>query len=228
MRIKPDFESRINVAFVSISQSCPAMHSEAEAYLSKRCPVMRRLIKAHGPCLLVPQKRSPYEALVSAVAHQQLHANAAEAILRRFKALFPQVRFPQPEQVMDASDEALRGCGFSMGKMLAIRDIAAKTLSGQIPKRATALKLDDEELIERLVAVRGVGRWTVEMLLIFTLGRPDVFPSDDYGVRNGWRVAKKLDEMPKPKEFRALAERWQPHRTLAAWYLWRAADAAKL
>jgi len=204
------------------------MHSEAEALLSKRCPVMRRLIKAHGPCELVPQKRSPYEALVSAVAHQQLHANAAEAILRRFKALFPQVRFPQPEQVMEATDEALRGCGFSTGKMLAIRDIAVKTLSGQIPKRAAALKLDDEELIERLVAVRGVGRWTVEMLLIFTLGRPDVFPSDDYGVRNGWRVAKKLDEMPKPKEFRALAERWQPHRTLAAWYLWRAADAAKL
>jgi len=211
-----------------MSQSCPAMHSEAEAHLSKRCPVMRRLIKTHGPCLLVPQKRSPYEALVSAVAHQQLRANAAEAILRRFKALFPRTRFPQPEQVMAASDEALRGCGFSMGKMLAIRDIAAKTLSGQIPRRAAALKLGDEELIERLVAVRGVGRWTVEMLLIFTLGRPDVFPSDDYGVRNGWRVAKKLDEMPKPKEFRVLAERWQPHRTLAAWYLWRAADAAKL
>ena len=204
------------------------MHSEAEAYLSQRCPIMRRLIKTHGPCPLVPQKRSPYEALVSAVAHQQLHANAAEAILRRFKALFPQTRFPRPEQVLEATDEALRGCGFSSGKMLAIRDIAEKTLSGQIPKRAAALKLDDEELIERLVAVRGVGRWTVEMLLIFTLGRPDVFPSDDFGVRNGWRVAKKLDEMPKPKEFRALAERWQPHRTLAAWYLWRAADAAKL
>lgn len=203
------------------------MHSEAEAHLSKNCPVMRRLIKAHGPCPLVPHKRSPYEALVSAVAHQQLHANAAEAILRRFKALFPQSRFPQPAQVMEATDEALRGCGFSMGKILAIRDIAAKTLSGQIPGRAAALKLDDEELIERLVAVRGVGRWTVEMLLIFTLGRPDVFPSDDFGVRSGWRVAKKLDEMPKPKEFRVLAERWQPHRTLAAWYLWRAADAAK-
>ncbi|OYW76831.1 MAG: DNA-3-methyladenine glycosylase [Verrucomicrobia bacterium 12-59-8] len=203
------------------------MHSEGEAHLSKRCAVMRRLIKAHGPCQLVPQKRSPYEALVSAVAHQQLHANAAEAILRRFKALFPLTRFPQPQQVLDASDEALRGCGFSAGKMLAIRDIATKTLSGQIPKRVAALKLDDEELIERLVAVRGVGRWTVEMLLIFTLGRPDVFPSDDFGVRNGWRVAKKLDEMPKPKEFRVLAERWQPHRTLAAWYLWRAADAAK-
>ena len=203
------------------------MHSEAEAHLSKRCAVMSRLIKAHGPCELAPQKRSPYEALVNAVAHQQLHANAAEAILRRFTALFPGTRFPKPAQVLAADEAALRGCGFSMGKLLAIRDIAAKTLSGQIPTRAAALKLTDAELIERLVEVRGVGRWTVEMLLIFTLGRPDVFPSDDYGVRNGWRVAKKLAEMPKPKDFRLLAERWQPHRTLAAWYLWRAADAAK-
>lgn len=203
------------------------MHAEAEAHLSKRCPIMRRLIKAHGPCVLAPQKRSPYEALVSAVAHQQLHANAAEAILRRFKALFPKTRFPKPEQVLSASDEALRGSGFSTGKMLAIRDIAAKAQSGHIPTRAAAQKLSDDELITRLVEVRGVGRWTVEMLLIFTLGRPDVFPSDDFGVRNGWRVAKKLPEMPKPKDFRELAARWAPHRTLAAWYLWRAADAAK-
>jgi DNA-3-methyladenine glycosylase II len=203
------------------------MHSAAEALLSKHCPVMRRLIRVHGPCELVPQKRSPYEALVSAVAHQQLHANAAEAILRRFKALFPGSRFPKPGQVLDANDIELRGCGFSSGKMLAIRDIAAKTLCGQIPSRAVAAKLDDDELIARLVEVRGVGRWTVEMLLIFTLGRPDVFPADDFGVRSGWRVLRKLDELPKPKDFRAYAARWRPHRTLAAWYLWRAADAAK-
>ncbi|MDP1589704.1 MAG: hypothetical protein Q8M07_18265 [Prosthecobacter sp.] len=175
------------------------MHAEAEARLSQCCPVMRRLIKTHGPCGLVPQKRSPYEALVSAVAHQQLHANAAEAILRRFKALFPKTRFPKPEQVLDASDEALRGCGFSMGKLLAIRDIAAKTLSGHIPTRAAATKLDDDELIARLVEVRGVGRWTVEMLLIFTLGRMDVFPSDDYGVRNGWRIAKSSMSCPSQR-----------------------------
>lgn len=188
---------------------------------------MRRLIKVHGPCTLAPERRSLYEALISAVAHQQLHANAAEAILRRFRALFPGTRFPKPQQVIDAEDAALRGCGFSIGKMLAIRDIAAKALSGQIPTRAAAQKMSDEELITRLVEVRGVGRWTVEMLLIFTLGRIDVFPSDDYGVRNGWRLTKKLSEMPKPKEFRILAEKWQPHRTLAAWYLWRAADAGK-
>ena len=203
------------------------MHADAEAHLSKRCPIMRRLIKAHGPCELVPQKRSPYEALVHAVAHQQLHANAAEAILGRFKALWPKSRFPKPEQILEASDEAIRGVGFSNAKLLAIRDIAAKTQSGLIPTRAAALKLSDEELIARIVEVRGVGRWTVEMLLIFTLGRPDVFPSDDFGVRNGWRIINKLEDMPKPKELRELAARWQPHRTLAAWYLWRAADAGK-
>ena len=204
-----------------------SMHTEAEAHLSRHCAVMRRLIRTHGPSGLTAQKRSPYEALVSAVAHQQLHAKAAEAILRRFRALFPSVRFPRPGDVVDAGDAALRGAGFSAGKILAIRDIAAKTLGGQVPTRAAALKLDDEELIARLLEVRGVGRWTVEMLLIFTLGRMDVFPSDDFGVRNGWRIAMKLDEMPKPKALREIATRWQPHRTLAAWYLWRAADAGK-
>lgn len=188
-----------------------SIHTEAEKLLSKRCALMRRLIRTHGPCALVPEsRRSPYEALISAVAHQQLHAKAAESILRRFKALFPGVRFPKPEHVLETSDELLRGSGFSAGKILAIRDIADKTRSGLVPSRAKAMKLSDDELIERLTAVRGVGRWTVEMLLIFTLGRGDVFPSDDFGVRNGFRIATKLDEMPRPKELRAHAERWQP------------------
>lgn len=190
---------------------------------------MRRLIKAHGPCPLKPLTRSPYEALVSAVAHQQLHAKAAEAILRRFKALFPGTRFPRPQQVLEATDEALRGCGFSMSKMLAIRDIAAKTLTGQVPTRAAAAKLDDEVLIERLVAVRGVGRWTVEMLLIFYLGRPDVLPLDDFGVRKGYARAfakrgQDPDAMPSKAELAAHGERWRPYRSLASWYLWRATE----
>jgi DNA-3-methyladenine glycosylase II len=204
------------------------MHDEAEDWLSKNCRTMRRLIKAHGPCALEPElRRSPYEALVNAVAHQQLHANAAQAILKRFRALYPKARFPKPEQLLATEEATLRAAGFSFGKIAAIRDIAAKTASGLIPSRAAALKLNDEELIERLVAVRGVGRWTVEMLLIFTLGRGDVFPADDYGVRAGFRAVMKHEEMMKPRELRAHAERWRPHRTLAAWYLWRAADAAK-
>ena len=204
------------------------MHTEAETWLSKRCALMRRLIKTHGPCGLVPElRRSPYEALVSAVAHQQLHANAAEAILKRFRALYPAAKFPKPEQVLATEDERLRSTGFSFGKIRAIRDIAEKAATGLIPTRAKAMKLTDEELIERLVEVRGVGQWTVEMLLIFTLGRMDVFPADDYGVRAGFKAIMKHEEMLKPKAIREYAEKWKPHRSIAAWYLWRAADAAK-
>src|SRR3954464_4293131 len=142
------------------------MHSEAEKWLSTRCTVMRRLIKAHGACALKPElRRSPYEALVRAVAHQQLHANAAQAILKRFQALYSGGRFPKPEQLLITAEAALRGAGFSFGKIAAIRDIAEKTSAGLVPTRARAAKLTDEELINRLIEVRGVGRWTVEMLL---------------------------------------------------------------
>lgn len=201
-------------------------HSAAEAALSRRCALMRRLIRMHGPCGLVPEtRRSPYEALVSAVAHQQLHANAAEAILRRFRSLHPGVKFPKPEHVLDTTDELLRSAGFSNGKILAIRDIAAKTQSGLVPTRAMATRMSDDELIERLTAVRGVGRWTVEMLLIFTLGRLDVLPVDDYGVRAGFlRHARGRDGIT-PRELKAVGERWAPYRSVASWYLWRAAEA---
>ncbi len=204
------------------------MHSEAEKWLAANCRVMRRLIKAHGPCGLEPElKRSPYEALVNAVAHQQLHANAAQAILKRFRALYPRGRFPKPSALLATDVAALRAAGFSLGKIAAIRDIAEKAATGVVPARAAAARLSDEQLIERIIEVRGVGRWTVEMLLIFTLGRGDVFPADDYGVRAGFRAAMKHDEMPHPRVLREHAERWKPHRTVAAWYLWRAADAAK-
>jgi DNA-3-methyladenine glycosylase II len=204
------------------------MTPEAHAHLSKRCKIMRRLINAHGPCALVPEPgRSPFESLVRAVAHQQLNGTAAETILGRFRALFPGKRFPSAKQLATVQDDALRAAGFSWAKIAALRDIAAKTLDGTIPSSRAILKMTDAEIIERLVQVRGVGRWTVEMLLIFKLGRPDVFPADDFGVRNGFRIAHGLDEMPKPKDLLAHAELWRPHGTTAAWFLWRAADAAK-
>ena len=204
------------------------MTAEAHAHLSKRCKVMRRLIRTHGPCALVPEmKRSPFQSLVTAVAHQQLNGTAAETILRRFRALFPRKRFPIAQQLAGVTDDALRGCGFSWAKIAALRDIAAKTLDGTVPTSRAIRAMPDEEIIERLVQVRGVGRWTVEMLLIFKLGRPDVLPIDDFGVRNGYRIAFGLAEMPKPKDLLVLGERWRPHGTTAAWYLWRAADAAK-
>lgn len=189
---------------------------------------MKRLIQTHGPCGLVPEAgRSPFQSLVRAVAHQQLNGTAAETILRRFRELFPKKRFPNAEQLADVTDEALRGCGFSWAKIASLRDIAAKTLDGTVPGSRAIKLLSDEEIIERLTTVRGVGRWTVEMLLIFKLSRPDVLPIDDFGVRNGYRIAYGLSEMPKPKELLAYGERWRPHGTTAAWYLWRAADAAK-
>src|SRR5258706_607726 len=136
-------------------------------------------------------------------------------------------RFPRAEELAAVSDEALRSAGFSRGKIAALRDIADKTLSGIIPGSREIRPMTDEAIIERLVEVRGVGRWTVEMLLMFTLGRADVFPVDDFGVRNGYRIAFGLDEMPTPKELVPLGERWRPHRTTASWYLWRVADGAR-
>ena len=204
------------------------MTPEAHAHLTKRCKTMRRLIRAHGPCTLVPHAdRSPFESLVRAVAHQQLNGTAAETILRRFRALFPGKRFPTAALLASVSDDALRACGFSWAKIASIRDIAAKTLDGTVPTSRAIRAMPDAEIIERLVQVRGVGRWTVEMLLIFKLGRPDVLPVDDFGVRNGYRIAFGLAEMPKPKELLILGEAWRPHATTAAWYLWRAADAGK-
>ena len=203
------------------------MNPAALAHLRKNCPVMRRLIRMHEPCLIVPDtRRSPFEALVRAVAHQQLHGKAAETILGRFRALFAPARFPQPQQLATVTDDALRACGFSRAKTAAIRDIAEKTLAGVVPASRAIARMSDDEIIARLTTVRGVGRWTVEMLLIFKLGHPDVLPADDFGVRNGLRVAFKLPALPTPKEVLAYGERWRPHATTAAWYLWRAADAA--
>ena len=204
------------------------MNSAALKYLSAADPVMARLIREHGPCKLEHEPwRSPFQSLVQAVAHQQLNGTAANMILARFKKLFPKRRFPKPEDLADITDEQIRACGFSFSKIAAIRDIAAKTLDGTIPSSQQIEKLTDEEIIERLTAARGVGRWTVEMLLIFQLGRKDVLPVDDFGVRNGFRIAYKKREMPKPKALLAFGKKWRPHGTTAAWYLWRAADAAK-
>jgi DNA-3-methyladenine glycosylase II len=186
------------------------------------------LIKRVGPPRLdVHRQRSPYEALIRAIAHQQLHGRAAEAILARFSALFPGESFPEPDAVMATAENALRGCGFSAGKIAAIRDICAKTLDGTVPTRRQSHRLSDDALIERLTTIRGVGRWTVEMLLIFTLGRPDVLPVDDFGVREGYRVLHGLDAQPKPKQLGEIGVAWAPYRSLATWYLYRAAEEAK-
>ena len=199
----------------------------AIAHLSAADPALAALIERVGPCGLTIESREPYEALVRAISHQQLHARAAEAILGRFIALFPGASFPAPDDVLAADEAAMRACGLSGSKILALRDIARHTLNGTVPTAAAAVPLGDAALIERLTEIRGVGRWTVEMLLIFTLGRPDVLPVDDFGIRDGWRLLQKLPAQPKPRELAAIGEAWSPYRSTAAWYLWRAADEGK-
>ena len=197
-------------------------------HLAKADPIMRRLIRAHGPYELQPRVwRSPFESLARAIAHQQLNGTAANTILGRFVKLFPGRKFPRPEDLASVRDDALRGAGFSRAKVAALRDLAAKALDGTVPASRAIKKLSDGEIIARLIEVRGVGQWTVEMLLIFQLGRPDVLPADDFGVRTGFRHAYGLRDLPKPQEVLAHGERWRPHRTAAAWYLWRAADRAR-
>jgi len=204
------------------------MNAAAHKHLSASDPVMRRLVREHGPCKLEPEtRRSPFQSLVLAVAHQQLHAAAANTILSRFKKLFPHRKFPRPEDLTGVTDGQIRACGFSLAKIKALRDIAEKTLAGVVPTSRQIVKLSDDEIIARLTEVRGVGRWTVEMLLVFQLGRPDVLPADDFGVRTGFARAYKKRDLPKVKDLLAFGERWRPHRTTAAWYLWQAANAAR-
>ena len=204
------------------------MTPAAHKHLAKTDPVMRRLIREHGQCGLTPEtRRSPFQSLVMAIAHQQLNGKAANTILARFKKMFPGKKFPSPKDLAKVTDAQIRACGFSFAKIKSIRDITAKALDGTIPSPRQIVKLPDEEIVERLMQVRGVGRWTVEMLLIFQLGRKDVLPVGDFGVRSGFRLAYQKREMPDPKKLLAFGERWKPHRTTAAWYLWCAADAAK-
>ena len=196
-------------------------------HLSAVDPAMQTLIRRVGRCGYAQEKLEPYEALVRAIAHQQLHGAAARAIVGRFLALHPGVAFPTPEQALATDDAAMRGCGFSASKTASIRDIAQKSLEGVVPTRRVASRLSDRELIERLTVIRGVGRWTVEMLLMFNLGRVDILPVDDFGVREGYRKLHGLEAQPKPKELAAIGEMWSPWRSVASWYLWRAAEAGR-
>lgn len=191
-------------------------------------PVMRRLMRLAGPCAIKPVRgRTPYEALLRAVAHQQLTGKAAETILGRFFALYGDGRPPQPQELVATPDDALRVAGFSRAKVASLKDIASKALDGTIPDRRRLARLDDEAIIERLTAVRGIGRWSAEMFLMFTLARPDVLPVDDYGIQNGYRLAYGKRSLPAPKALAAFGRRWAPYRTTAAWYLWRAVDLSR-
>lgn len=197
-------------------------------HLADADPVLARVIQASRPWRVKPDLDSPpFETLARAIAHQQLNGVVAERILARFVAGCGGGAFPTPEQVLAASDADLRAAGFSLAKIAALRDLATKTRSGVVPAREVLETLSDDEIVERLTTVRGIGRWTVEMLLMFQMARPDVLPVDDFGVRAGFQKAYGLRKPPKPRALAAYGERWRPYRSVAAWYMWRAIELAK-
>ncbi|PYJ85202.1 MAG: DNA-3-methyladenine glycosylase 2 family protein [Verrucomicrobia bacterium] len=202
------------------------MHEAAIEHLSQSDKVLARLIRRVGPCRLEARRSaSPFQALLQAVAHQQLNGTAAKTILKRVIAIYPGRKFPAPEDLLATPDERLRGAGLSRAKTAALKDIAAKTLEGIVPSSRAIASISNEEILERLAAIRGVGPWTVEMLLIFMLGRLDVLPATDFGVRKGFALTYRRKELPAPSELIKHGERWRPYRTIACWYLWRALDA---
>jgi len=170
--------------------------------------------------------QSPYEALLEAITHQSISGKAAATIFSRVKALGSNGRIPTPDEMLKLRKPALRKAGLSGAKVLAMKDLARKTLDGVVPTLEQAQSLSDEELVKRLVSVRGIGAWTVEMFLIFRLGRPDVLPIHDLGVKKGWSITYGKKHMPKPKELLKFGERWRPYRTVASWYMWRAFERA--
>jgi DNA-3-methyladenine glycosylase II len=201
------------------------MSDEAIKHLTKADRVLGRLIRKVGPCGWKPERRrSPFESLVQAVAHQQLNGIAAKTILGRVKALYPGRAFPTPEDLLATPDEKLRAAGLSRAKTASIKDIAARTLEGVVPTSRAIARMDNDAIITRLTGIRGVGPWTVEMLLMFKLGRTDVLPATDFGVRKGFALTYGLEDLPHPKDLLEHGERWRPYRSFAAWYLWRALD----
>lgn len=185
--------------------------------------VIRRSIEFR---LEIEEAQSPYEALQEAIAYQSISGKAAATIFGRIKALGGNGRCPSPPELLRVRFATLRKAGLSGAKIAAVKDLAKKTLAGVVPTMAEAEKMSDEDLVERLISVRGIGAWTVEMFLIFRLGRPDVLPTHDYGVQKGFAYTYGLKSIPKPREMAEFGERWRPYRTVASWYMWRAAQLA--
>lgn len=217
------------------SPKLPFDVDEAVSFLKQADAKLAALIERAGPFTLRLAPRStPFAALLESILYQQLHARAAAAIYARVQALFDGAL--APELLLETEDERLRGCGVSAGKIRALRDLAAKTVDGTVPTAGQLRRMADEEIVERLTAVRGIGPWTAEMLLIFRLGRPDVLPVSDYGVRKGYaltfqrlpkRRALEAADLPLPAVLLKRGKRWAPFRSVASWYLWRACDLAQ-
>jgi DNA-3-methyladenine glycosylase II len=208
---------------------------EAIAHLKKNDPKLGQLIDRVGEFKMkLDAAPSPFETLLEAILYQQLNGKAAATIHGRVREFFG--GDPTPQQLLSVPDERLRGCGVSGNKIKAMKDLAAKTLDGTVPSHAAIMKMPDADIVERLTEVRGIGSWTVEMLLIFRLGRPDVLPVTDYGIRKGYALtflklpktrAVEAKDLPKPDVLFRRARKWTPFRSVASWYLWRACDLAR-
>jgi 3-methyladenine DNA glycosylase/8-oxoguanine DNA glycosylase len=198
--------------------------SQAIEHLSAADSKLAALIAQVGPCTLeIPHHFSIFYSLSRAIIYQQLAGAAAAAIMRRFEALFPKGRMT-PKKLLEMDDAPLRGAGLSQNKLAALRDLAAKCLDGTVPNKRALARMTDEEIVDRVSQVRGIGRWTVEMMLIFRLGRPNVLPVDDYGVRKGMQRLYKLRELPSKEAMRRRARKWEPWCSVASWYMWRCAE----
>lgn len=198
--------------------------SQAIEHLSAADPKLAALIAQCGPCTMqIPHDFSIFYSLARSIVYQQLAGAAAAAIMGRVEALFSKGRMT-PKNLLALDDATLRAAGLSQNKLAALRDLAAKSLDGTVPTKRVLARMTDEEIIERISQVRGIGRWTVEMLLIFRLGRPNVLPVDDYGVRKGMQRLYKLRELPKKDAMHRRARKWEPWRSVASWYMWRCAE----
>jgi DNA-3-methyladenine glycosylase II len=203
-------------------------HQHAHQLLRTSHPRMAELIGRSRrynitPAILI----RPFDALAESIAYQQLSGKAAATIFGRVRALYPKRKWLDPEQLLATSDETLRAAGLSRAKTAALKDLAAKTIDGTVPSGRVLIRMTDDEIITRLTTVRGIGRWTVEMLLLFDLGRLDVWPVDDYGVRKGFAKTFGRRKLPTPKQLMKFGEKWRPYRSVAAWYFWRALDKSE-
>ena len=201
-------------------------HRKAHRHLANTDPRMAQLIARSRRYNIAPAVSiRPFDALAESIAYQQLSGKAAATIFGRVRALYRKRKWLDPGQLLATPDESLRAAGLSRAKTAALKDLAAKTIDGTVPSGRALIQMGDDEIIARLTQVRGIGRWTVEMLLLFDLGRPDVWPVDDYGVRKGFAKTFGRRKLPTPKQLTKIGEKWRPYRSVAAWYFWRALDA---
>jgi 3-methyladenine DNA glycosylase/8-oxoguanine DNA glycosylase len=203
----------------------PVDPDAAVRHLMKADPALARLIRRVGPCTMQPRTtQSLFAALAESIVYQQLSGKAAATIFARMRALFAPKRFPTPADLLAMPAERLRAAGLSNAKVAALHDLARHTIAGTVPALTHVRRMPDDEIVERLTLVRGIGRWTVEMLLMFRLGRPDVLPVGDLGVRKGFAQVYGRDDLPSADDLAEHAERWRPYRSVASWYMWRALD----